>query len=437
MAYLWLNYGLGTWETTSRLTFTWEGQPSANLDDSRTSMNRILNYIIWPAIAGLVFGMVLLQLPRFAGDIPGLSAYLPGDTGQEFNLSEFTFADAFAKAAPAVVSINSTTEVNRYLGVQRVNPFQSRPLFASDESTSLGSGVIISPEGYIITSFHIFELPDPELTPNRNDPLPTVIVTLYDGRNVEANVLAVDEANDLTLLKIDETNLAYLSQADEYTLDAGDIVLAIGNPRNIGQSITLGIISALLSTGDSYVIQTDAAINPGNSGGALVDINGRLVGINSTIVSESGGSEGISFAIPASKAVGLMQAYIEQGPGGFMGVGGRFVNSGFSRLMLDATAAGLWVERVSKNGPADKAGLRVNDIILSLEGINITDDLTAMQAIQTTNNMRPGETVVATINREGEILTLPIILGVGEAVLWLSEEDQSLDPDPFRNGLLR
>ncbi len=409
-------------------------------------MNRIINFIIWPAVSGLVFGIVLLQLPRLAEYIPGLDAYLPKETIQQITTNSFSYADAIAKAAPAVVSINSTAEVGRKIGEEIINPFLKRETFLSDQSSSLGSGVIISPDGYIITSFHIFELQDPELVRNSESPLPEIIVTLYDGRSVEAHIIAVEEQSDLALLKIDESNLAYITEAEEYTFDAGDIVLAIGNPRNIGQSVTLGIISALLKTDDSYVIQTDAAINPGNSGGALVDVNGKLVGINSTIVSESGGSEGISFSVPARKAFDLMNTYIDRGPGAYLGVKAQFVSQIFSRMMLDMDARGLWVERLSAKGPADTAGLKINDIILSLGDIEINTEQAAFNAIQTVNNMNPGETVVARVQRGDEIITLPIILGVGEAVMWLTENApvwrnnlyQELDPEPFNNrNLLR
>jgi len=409
-------------------------------------MNRIINFIIWPAISGLVFGMVLLQLPRMADYIPGLDAYLPKETIQQITTNSFSYANAIAKAAPAVVSINSTAEVGRKIGEEFINPFLKRETFLSDQSSSLGSGVIISPDGYIITSFHIFELQDPELVRNSDSPLPEIIVTLYDGRSVEAHIIAVEEQSDLALLKIDESDLAYITEAEEYTFDAGDIVLAIGNPRNIGQSVTLGIISALLKTDESYVIQTDAAINPGNSGGALVDVNGKLVGINSTIVSESGGSEGISFAVPARKAFDLMNTYIDRGPGAYLGVKAQFVTQIFSRMMLDMDAQGLWVERLSAKGPADTAGLKINDIILSLGDIEISNEQAAFNAIQTVNNMNPGETVIARVQRENEVITLPIVLGVGEAVMWLTENApvwrnslyQELDPEPFNNrNLLR
>jgi len=400
-------------------------------------MSKVVNFIIWPAIGGLVFGLALLQLPRFADKIPGLEAYLPDQPVQQVTINSYSYSDAIAKTAPAVVSINSTAEVGRLIGEEVINPFQSQRYYAADESSSLGSGVIISPDGYIITSYHIFELQDPDLVRNPNEPLPTITIMLYDGRSVGASIVAIEEANDLALLKIDDTELHYVSAAQESTLDVGDVVLAIGNPRNIGQSVTFGIISALLASGDSYVIQTDAAINPGNSGGALIDVDGKLVGINSTIVSESGGSEGISFAVPAARAFDLMQRYIERDPGGFLGVVGRFARISFSRLLLDADAAGLWIEEVSQNGPADKAGIKKDDIITRLADIDIVDGPSAYNAVQKTNSMNPGDTVIATVHRKAEVLEIPIVLGTGNAVLWLTEETQLLDPNPFGESLLR
>ena len=396
-------------------------------------MNRAINFIFWPASAGLVFGIVLLLLPRLAEIIPGLDAYLPQENIQQITLNSFSYSDAISKAAPAVVSINSTAAFARRPSDIIFNPFRGRILLY-DESTSLGSGVIISPDGYIITSYHIFDLNNPDII---GSSLPEITVTLYNGLSIEARIVVLDRKNDLALLKVDETNLAYAIPVEESTLDAGDIVLAIGNPRNIGQSVTLGIVSALLNTEDSYLIQTDAAINPGNSGGALIDVDGKLVGINSTIVSESGGSEGISFAVPARKAFQLMNGYIDQGPSGFLGVDGRFTSQIMSSMLLDNGTAGMWVESLSSNGPAEKAGMQANDIIVSLAAIDITSDEAFISAIETVSNLGPGETVIATINRAGEEITFPIVLGVGEPIMYWQGNEPLLDPDPFLGRMLR
>lgn len=398
-------------------------------------MENVIKYIVWPAVAGLVFGFVLLQLPRVAEWIPGLDLYLAQNT-PDSESEPLSFADAFSKSAPAVVSINSTSDIAIPIN-QVFNPFARNPrLYRKDESTNLGSGVIISPDGYIITSYHIIELNDPNTVPDPESPFPQIEVTLYNGESMEARIIIVDEDNDLALLKVNAMDLAYLSPADEGSYDVGDMVLAIGNPRNIGQSMTQGIISALLKTEQGYVIQTDAAINPGNSGGALIDTDGRLIGINSTIVTESGGYEGISFAVPSQNAFRLKDYYIESGPGGFLGVDGRFITRVASNILLDGDVEGLWIERLSRNGPADAAGIQVNDVIVQLEDIQITNDTTALAAIQTVSRLGPGETISARVFRGGEYIDFSVVLGVGEAIIYYSESEPLLDPNPFEERLI-
>jgi serine protease DegS len=169
----------------------------------------------------------------------------------------------------------------------------------------------------------------------------------------------------------------------------------------------------------------------------LIDVDGKLVGINSTIVSESGGSEGISFAIPARKAFQLMSGYIDQGPSGFLGVDGRFTSQIMSSMLLDSNTAGMWVKSLSSNGPAEKAGMQTNDIIVSLAAIDITSDEAFISAIETVSNLGPGETIIATINRAGEEITFPIVLGVGEPVMYWNGNEPLLDPDPFLGRMLR
>lgn len=403
-------------------------------------MDSVIRYIVWPAVAGLVFGLVLLllpaQLPRLAEWIPGLDLYLPQE-GIEEESPQLSFADAFSKSAPAVVSINSTSDIALPLN-EPFNPFRSVLRYRRDESTSLGSGVIISPDGYIITSYHIIEITDPNVVPDpQGSPLPDILVTLYNGETMEARITIIDLDNDLALLKVDATDLAYLTPAEEGSFEVGDLVLALGNPRNIGQSMTQGIISALLKTESDYVIQTDAAINPGSSGGALIDSDGRLVGINSTIVTESGGYEGISFAVPARVAFNLMEYYMANEPGGYLGVDGRFISKVASSMLLDSNVEGFWVETLSRNGPADSAGIRVNDIIVKIQDIDIISDPAAIMAVQTISRLGPGEVINIKVYREGEYLDFSVELGVGEAIIYgRVNEEPLLDPNPFRDGLI-
>ena len=399
-------------------------------------MDSFIKYIVWPAVAGLVFGLVLLQLPRVVEYIPGMDAYIPQVTTNE-EPEKLSFSEAFSKSAPAVVSINSTSDIGVPLD-EPFNPFKNLLPYRRDESTSLGSGVIISSDGYIITSYHIIEITDPNVFPDPNgSPLPDIEVTLYNGETLEARITIVDPENDLALLKVDATDLAFLSPAEESSFEEGDIVFAIGNPRNIGLSMTQGIISALLKTESSYVIQTDAAVNPGSSGGALINTDGRLVGINSTIVTESGGYEGISFAVPAGVVFNLMDYYIENEPGGFLGVDGRFISKVASSMLLESDVEGFWVETLSRNGPADSAGIRVDDIMVKIQDIEINSESAAFAAVQMINRLGPGEEIQISVYRKDEYLDFSVVLGVGEAIVYWSEEQRPLlDPNPFRDGLL-
>lgn len=260
------------------------------------AMKNLINFIIWPAVAGLLFSIVILKMPDAVSRIPALSAYIsstgavPANTPQPMITS---YSQAIKKTAPAVVSfssiINSVPNGNDSFG----------------NYNNFGSGVIISPDGYIITSYHFFSS---STSANLNQ---SSTITLRDGRTLEAELIVVDAINNLALLKVNAEELSYIDLTAQGDPEVGDIVLAIGNPRNVGQSVSMGIVSALVNQDDGYLIQTDAAINPGNSGGALIDIEGNLIGINSTIVSESGGSEGIGFAVMADKAFNLLKSYLD------------------------------------------------------------------------------------------------------------------------------
>ncbi|MEX2366450.1 MAG: trypsin-like peptidase domain-containing protein, partial [Pseudohongiellaceae bacterium] len=189
-------------------------------------MKNLINFILWPAIAGLVFAVVLLGLPRLAQHYPVLSAYFPQAAPNNADNLNFALSDAIRKAAPAVVSINSQQTIGRVIPQYSAdNPFRTLYREIIDESNSLGSGVIISPEGYIITSYHIFC--NPEVETYSED----TTITLNDGRQLEARMLVLDEANDLALLKVDAASLPYIQPAPANGLEVGDIALAIGNPR--------------------------------------------------------------------------------------------------------------------------------------------------------------------------------------------------------------
>jgi S1-C subfamily serine protease len=253
--------------------------------------------------------------------------------------------------------------------------------------------------------------------------------------------MSLDEKHDLALLKVDETNLPFLTLTDSAKLQTGDVVLAIGNPRNIGQSVSFGIISALLRRDDSYVIQTDAAINPGNSGGALIDQEGKLIGINAFIVSESGGSEGISFSVPATEAMNLLQSYLESGgPSGYLGVDSSALSLSQGQQRFGKEIQGFLVKEVTPKSPADKAGIRAGDVITGINGtpIEITDGrdtAQAFRAIGLISNLPPGELIEVDVYRDGQSLNLPAILGGGEPQIEgkLVNPDQISSPKPPTN----
>jgi serine protease DegS len=388
-------------------------------------MKPIFTYILWPTLTGLALASALLLSPVVMRHVPALQSLLSPEEAEPLPDSgaRLSFSAPIRAAAPAVVSINYWEKLER--DVLRVYP-QARGNIGvfdtvDEENSSLGSGVIISPDGYIVTSYHVVF---PGNTEGRGirEVDNSITITLTDGREVLGRVVSLDEKHDLVLLKVDETNLPYITLTDSSKLQVGDVVLAIGNPRNIGQSVSFGIISALLRRDDSYVIQTDAAINPGNSGGALIDQDGKLIGINSFIVSESGGSEGISFSVPATEATKLLRSYLESGPSGYLGVDSSALSLSQGKQRFGKEVQGFLVKEVTPQSPADKAGIQTGDVITGVNGtqIEITDGrdtAQAFRAIGLISNLPPGQLIEVDVFRNGEILSLPAILGVGEPQL--------------------
>jgi serine protease DegS len=377
-------------------------------------MNNFVSYIAWPALAGLVLAAVLLLAPSLAGKIPALQAYLPlpaaATSPAPITLS---FSAAIKKALPAVVSINNQETLPQ--AVLTLRGIRTRDY----EKNSLGSGVILNQEGFIVTSYHV--MPDPGVRYRFSQ---DITVTLNDRRTYDARLLMLDKENDLALLKIDADNLAHLELADNSRLEVGDIVLAIGNPRNIGQSVTFGIISALWRRDDSYVIQTDAAINPGNSGGALIDSDGHFIGVNSTIVSGSGGSEGISFAVPAGKALELLERYLASDPSGHLGVNADSLSLQQGQARFGRDVQGFLINEVTANSPAQRAGLQVGDLITAVDGeaLIIADSgsvETAYEMMSAISDLPAGQDVELNIFRDGALIAVTVTLGYGEPVVFL------------------
>ncbi|PWG65192.1 S1C family serine protease [Spiribacter halobius] len=311
-----------------------------------------------------------------------------------------SYADAVAAAAPAVVNVYSARAARPEGFGLPDDPlfrrfFEDRlPTPGPRRETSLGSGVIVSDDGHILTNNHVIEDAD------------EIQVLLADGRTAPATLVGTDPESDLAVLRIELPDLPAVTMGDSESIRVGDVVLAIGNPFGVGQTVTQGIVSAKgrselgLTTFENF-IQTDAAINPGNSGGALVNAEGEVIGINTAIYSQSGGSMGIGFAIPASLAGGVLQSIIEEGRviRGWIGV----QVQGMSPQLADSfgldAPEGVLIAGVLRGGPADEAGLAPGDVVLEVAGEPVAD----VDALLTrVTDQPPGSTIILTGLREGE-----------------------------------
>jgi serine protease DegS len=314
-----------------------------------------------------------------------------------------SYATAVNKAAPAVVNIY-TTKVIR----ERRSPLFNDPIFRhffnkdsnstnQRRETSLGSGVILSNQGYILTNNHVIAGAD------------EIAVALHDGRAVQAKLVGADPDSDLAVLKINLADLPVITLGHSKDLRVGDVVLAIGNPFGVGQTVTSGIVSALgrnslgINTFENF-IQTDAAINPGNSGGALINAYGNLIGINTAIYSESGGSMGIGFAIPVSLARDVLTQIIEHGHviRGWLGVKIQDISPDLADSFKLKSTDGAIITNIILNGPADKAGLDRGDIIIEVAGKKVRNVRDTLNAI---SQHKPGADIRITFIRNGKTLS--------------------------------
>ncbi|NWG31117.1 MAG: Do family serine endopeptidase [Rhodocyclaceae bacterium] len=318
-----------------------------------------------------------------------------------------SYAEAARAALPAVVHIFTSQEI-------RQPPFIDDPLFRRffgdrfggepQRQSGLGSGVVVSADGLVLTNNHVVESAD------------AIEVALADGRKFEARLVGADPESDLAVLKITtDKPLTPIIFAPPNTLRVGDVVLAIGNPFGVGQTVTHGIVSALgrthlgINTFEDF-IQTDAAINPGNSGGALVDSNGNLVGINTAIYSQSGGSMGIGFAIPVSLAKNVMEQIIKTGTvtRGWIGVEVQDMTAELAESFGVKSEEGALIAGVMRNGPADKAGVRPGDILVSVAGKPVKDAQVMLELIAA---LPPGEKARFGLLREGKPIDVEITIG--------------------------
>ena len=315
---------------------------------------------------------------------------------------------AAQKAMPAVVNIYTSTVIKA-----PIHPFMEDPRFRfffgdpqdsePQSSSSLGSGVIVSPDGYILTNYHVIDADQIE-------------VALADGRKTRAHVIGSDPETDLAVIKIDlPGELPAITFGRPERAQVGDLVLAIGNPFGVGQTVTMGIISALkrdhlgLNTFENF-IQTDAAINPGNSGGALVDANGYLIGINSAIYSPNGGSLGIGFAISANTAKKTMVQIIQTGSvtRGWIGAGVQELTPELAESFKLGSTKGLLITEVTPNGPSEKAGVKTGDILIAIDDW-VVADWNIM--LETVTNLPPGKVVTLKLLRNGAAMSLPVKIG--------------------------
>jgi serine protease DegS len=382
------------------------------------AIRKSLSFLLQAITTGLAgaFLYILVVQPRLlnTGDrvveikesSPPVAMVTPVSTsGTSLGSGPVSYADAVARAMPAVVNVQTAKVITR-----RIHPLLDDPIFQQffgghftnrtqkEIKTSLGSGVIISPEGYILTNNHVISGAD------------EIQVVLADGRSARATVVGVDPDTDLAILRISLDNLPAIVIGDSNSLRVGDVAMAIGNPYGVGQTVTLGIIGAKgrdhlgINTYEDF-IQTDAAINPGNSGGALINSRGELIGINSAIFSRSGGSQGIGFAIPVSMAKGVMKQIIEHGHvvRGWLGIEAQDMTADLAQSLNIDDTGGVLISGVLRGGPADNAGLQPGDVVLAINHQPVND---AQQAMKIISAEHPDTVIELSGSRQGKHFTV-------------------------------
>ncbi len=352
-----------------------------------------------------------------------------------------SFSPVVKRVAPAVVQVEVTDEVQKisqaqlppFLQDPRMRRFFGLPdgdefeLPRAEPQRGAGSGVIVSQDGYILTNNHVVQNAD------------KIEVTLDSGATHSAEVVGTDPDTDLAVIKIDATDLPALTFADSDTIEVGDTVLAVGNPFGLGQTVTSGMVSALgrATMGLAYedFIQTDAAINPGNSGGALVDVHGRLVGINTAILSRSGGFQGIGFAIPSNLARNVMQQLATDGKvtRGYLGVYlSELTPELAEQFGLDDEATGVLITEVTEDTPAAKAGLEHGDVITQVNGRSYK---TLRELRFAVANLRPGEQAEFTVIRDGDEQTIEVEIGARDGDVASLSPSGKADDEGSLNGV--
>lgn len=379
-------------------------------------MKKFLDFIIWPTVAGILFAVILVQYQQInrLGETLSLRS-VDDETAEEV---PFSLAQAVDRAAPSVISIHSTIRQQIQIPPEEEIPPLFRNLLknipAERSYSSLGSGVIVSEDGHVLTSLHVIEGAE-DIEVRYGDVTSKTIIS-------PARLIGFDTNTDLALLKIDSLDVPPpIPIGSSNTVRVGDTVLAIGFPSQelISQkSVSRGIVSALGIPQDGLpivdYIQTDAAINYGNSGGALVNTRGELIGINSFIYSQSGGSDGIGFAVPINKAMGVVDQLINFGEvtPGYLGVitGEMLTKESSLNFFGRDDVSGLLIEQVNDGSPAELAGVSPGDVMTAIDGITISSVIGAIDQI---NRKAPGQMVDLSIYREGESMVIPVQLGTG------------------------
>lgn len=381
-----------------------------------STIYRIIRYISWPVIAGLLAAAVIFLLfPQGLTNHSDVEttdlspANLSPKTSAEWS-GPASYAPAVRRAAPSVVNIYTQKKLSRSRHPLLDDPFFQRFFNNRDlpqqqrMQSSLGSGVIITADGYILTNNHVVSEAD------------EIVVQLQDGREAMVEVVGKDPETDLAVLKVNLGQLTPINLGDPNQVNVGDVVLAIGNPFGVGQSVSQGIVSATgrnglgLNTFENF-IQTDAAINPGNSGGALVDAYGNLLGINSAILDRTGYSVGIGFAIPGNTAIKVLEDIIQHGRviRGWLGVEAtQLKRQAAVQLGLDPPS-GLVITNIYQGSPAHLAGLLPGDVITRINDYWVVDNDRSMNMIA---NLSPGDSVKLEILRKGEKSTIMAVTGI-------------------------
>jgi serine protease DegS len=375
-------------------------------------MRNLFSLLFTVLTAGLASALVVIFLaPEILQPTPpqlNKTVEAPRPAGR---IAPFSYAKAVKEAAPSVVNIYSSKITTESQSMRFKDPLLQR-LFGNmlpeqtrqRLETSLGSGVIVTPDGYTLTNHHVIDGAD------------EIKVVLADGQNVSVSLVGSDVDSDVALLKIDSKDqLPAIPFGKSNDQQVGDVVLAIGNPFGVGQTVTQGIISA---TGRSHLgisafenfIQTDAAINPGNSGGALINARGELIGINTAIFSQSGGSLGIGFAIPVDLAEGIMQQLIATGHvvRGWLGIQGQNVTDKLAEAFGLHGTEGILVTGVLENGPASKAGVRPGDVITKIDK---TSPKSSQELMQVIASQPPGTKLTVSGWRGSDTISFDIVSG--------------------------